>query len=197
MNSLQVGLTGGIGSGKSTVANFFKNILNIPVYFADDRAKFLVNHNDFIISSILNNFGNNAYLNGVYNKPFISSIVFNDKDKLSILNDIIHPIVQQDYYDWLDKYKNAPYTIKEAAIMIEANVYQELDLLILVSANTTVKINRVMNRDSLLEEDVLNRMSKQMSDFEKREFVNKEILNNDNNKLIPQILKIHKFLINR
>ena len=195
MNSIKVGITGGIGSGKSTIAKFFKNILQIPIYLADDRAKYLVNHHSQIKKAIVNEFGEEAYLNNTYNSKFIASVVFSDKQKLQTLNAIIHPVVKQDYKNWLETNKQASYTIKEAAILIESGSYKELDFIILVSADKQLRINRVIQRDNVSENEVLTRIHKQMSEDEKRPYVDAEIINNENSNVIPQILTIHQQLL--
>lgn len=195
MNNITVGITGGIGSGKSTIAKFFKNILQIPVYLADDRAKFLVNNDKTIKTAIVKEFGEIAYLNNVYNASFIASVVFTDNKKLQKLNQIIHPIVKQDYLNWLETHKNAPYTIKEAAILIESGSYKDLDFVILVSADNQLKISRVTQRDNTTENEVLARINKQMLDEEKRKYIHAEIVNNKNSMVIPQILSIHQQLL--
>lgn len=195
MNNIKVGITGGIGSGKSTIAKFFKNILQIPVYLADDRAKFLVNNDKNIKTAIVKEFGEMAYLNNVYNASFIASVVFTDNKKLQKLNQIIHPIVKQDYLNWLETHKNAPYTIKEAAILIESGSYKDLDFVILVSADNQLKISRVTQRDNTTENEVLARINKQMPDEEKRKYIHAEIVNNKNSMVIPQILSIHQQLL--
>lgn len=195
MNNITVGITGCIGSGKSTIAKFFKNILQIPVYLADDRAKFLVNNDKTIKTAIVKEFGEIAYLNNVYNASFIASVVFTDNKKLQKLNQIIHPIVKQDYLNWLETHKNAPYTIKEAAILIESGSYKDLDFVILVSADNQLKISRVTQRDNTTENEVLARINKQMPDEEKRKYIHAEIVNNKNSMVIPQILSIHQQLL--
>lgn len=188
---LQVGLTGGIGAGKSTVAMIFKH-LDIPIYDADSRAKFLMQ--ETLRSQIIEAFGEEMYVNGILQTQVLASKVFSSQQNLNILNKIVHPAVASDYNDWAKK-QHAPYCIKEAALLIEANSYKVLDKLILVTAPQELRIERVMNRNSISREAVEERISKQMPESEKIPFADFLINNDGNYSLIEQVLTIHKKLM--
>lgn len=190
---LVVGLTGGIGSGKTTIARFFQ-LLGVSVYYADDRARMLVNKNSILKEKIIEAFGSEAYLNHEYNRAYIGKLVFENKQKLVILNSIIHPAVAKDFDDWKATQKGN-YIIKEAAILFESGTYKSCDRIITVTAPLEEKISRVVNRDGITYQEVLNRINKQMSDEQKIARSN-YVLNNDNHHLlIPQIISIHEDII--
>jgi dephospho-CoA kinase len=194
---LKVGITGGIGSGKTTVSKIFESI-GIPVYYADDRAKALMTGDRMVKRKIIDLFGVEAYFrNGRLNRKYISSIVFEDKSKLEALNGIVHPSVALDGKKWFDVQvsKNFPYAIKEAALLIESGSYKELDHLILVSAPLDIRIKRVVKRDKTNIKAVEARISKQMPDEQKKPYCNLQIINDGNTPLIPQVIKIHQWLI--
>lgn len=190
---LAVGITGGIGSGKSYICTVFEQ-LGVKIYYADARAKFLSNNSEEIITQIKSVFGKESFINGEYNRAYIASQVFNNTDKLQMLNDIIHPAIEKDYQKWIEKHKYEPYTLKEAAILFESGTYKLLDKTILVTAPLDTRIKRVVERDQTTVEAVQNRIKKQwptekiipLADF---------ILENDGKKLIlPQIIKLDKKL---
>ncbi|MBN1116981.1 MAG: dephospho-CoA kinase [Bacteroidales bacterium] len=191
---LKIGLTGGIGSGKTLVSKVFQN-LGIPVYCADDKAKQLINESINLKQEIISVFGDEAYINGNYNKKFIAGIVFNDAIKLKVLNEIIHPAVEKDFINWVKEISlKTPFILKEAAILFESGTYKQLDKIIYVTAETETRIQRVIDRDSTNREQVINRIKnqwptdkgKQLADF---------VLDNTGKKLIlPQILDIYNQL---
>lgn len=187
---LKIGLTGGIGSGKTTVVKVFMQ-LGVPVYLSDDRAKYLMNENESLKTSLISLFGENTFLNGKLNRSYIASTVFSTNNKLNELNALVHPYVKKDFETWLAS-QNANYIIKEAAILFETGANKFLDKVILVESPEKLKIQRIMLRDSLKHEEILDRMSKQWSDLDKRIYADYIILNDEKSSLIKQILKLHK-----
>lgn len=192
---LKVGITGGIGSGKSTVSYFFSE-LGVPVYDSDQRAKSLMQHDDSIIIKIKKEFGDDSYLNNVLNRSHIAEIVFKNELKLKQLNAIVHPVVRTDFNNWLSQNSNARFVIKEAAIMIESGAYKDLDKLIVVNANREQKIKWIKKRDHLLLEDIENRIQNQLSDKIRNQYADFIIENNSSKKeLKQQVLSIYNKLI--
>jgi len=190
---LKVGLTGGIGSGKSTVAELFTE-LKIPVYEADLHAKKLMTEDVKLRDAIIEIFGKEVYKKGVLNRKYLASIVFNDKGKLNRLNSLVHPAVRKDYLKWSEN-QTTHYTIREAAILFESGSYKDCDVVILVTAPEDVRIQRVMDRDGSSEADVKSRIDKQWKDEKKRKWA-QYIINNDGSvPLDKQVLKIHKALL--
>ena len=192
---LKVGITGGIGSGKSTVSRFFSE-LGVPVYDSDQRAKSLMQHDDSIIIKIKKEFGDDSYLNNVLNRSHIAEIVFKNELKLKQLNAIVHPVVRTDFNNWLSQNSNARFVIKEAAIMIESGAYKDLDKLIVVNANREQKIKWIKKRDHLLLDDIENRIQNQLSDKIRNQYADFIIENNSSKKeLKQQVLSIYYKLI--
>ena len=192
---MKIGITGGIGSGKSTVCKIFE-VLGIPVYYADDRAKWLMNNDKKLIEGVKSVFGNEAYHDGTLNRPFIADIVFNDKSKLAELNALVHPAVFQDGVAWNEANANAPYTLKEAAILFESGSYLTVDKIITVFTPKEIRIKRVLMRDDTTREAIEARMDKQMPEEEKIERSDFVIHNDDEHSLIEQVLKIHTEILN-
>ena len=192
---LKVGITGGIGSGKSTVSRFFSE-LRVPVYDSDQRAKSLMQHDDSIIIKIKKEFGDNSYLNNQLNRSYIAEIVFKNELKLKQLNAIVHPVVRTDFNNWLSQNSNSKFVIKEAAIMIESGAYKDLDKLIVVNANREQKIKWIKKRDNLLLEDIENRIQNQLSDEIRNQYADFIIENSSSKKdLKKQVLSIYNKLI--
>ena len=162
---MRVGLTGGIGSGKSTIAGYFR-ALGIPVYDSDARARDLMEENKPLRDGILRLLGPLAYADGRLNRSHIASRVFEDRKLLEELNALVHPVVRADFVDWSQR-QQAPYVLQEAAILIENGAYRDLDRLILVVAPEQERIRRVMERDSIPREAVLSRMKNQWADEDK------------------------------
>lgn len=190
---LKVGLTGGIGSGKSTVAKIFE-VLGIPVYYADAGAKRLMNEDAELISSISKKFGEQAYINKVLNRKYISSIVFSDPVKLEQLNAIVHPATKKDSENWMNR-QTTPYAIHEAALIFEAKVSDRLDYVIGVSSPQESRIKRAMGRDDVSQEEVLRRMNKQLDEEIKMKKCDFVLINDEKQLLIPQVLELHEKLI--
>jgi len=190
---LKVGLTGGIGSGKSTVATIFET-LGIPVYYADKEAKRLMIENANLIQSIKELLGEESYSNGILNREYISSVVFNEPKKLEQLNQLIHPLTISDSLNWMLQ-QSTPYAIKEAALIFESHSESHLDVIIGVTSPESLRIKRVMERDGIDEAAVRQRMSRQMSEDEKIKKCNFVITNDEPFLLTKQVLLIHKTLI--
>ena len=194
---LKVGITGGIGSGKSTVSSFF-SVLGVPVYDSDKRAKYLMQHDNSIIGTIKKEFGERSYLNNQLNRSYIAEIVFKNESKLKQLNSIIHPAVRTDFNNWLSQNSNAKFVIKEAAIMIESGAYKEMDKLIVVNAKRDQKIKRIKKRDHLSLGDIENRIQNQLSDEIRNQYADFIIENNSGKmELKQQVLSIYNKLIDQ
>ena len=191
--ALKIGLTGGIGSGKSTVAKLFE-VLGVPVYYADQAAKRLLNEDEGLKHSIKKLFGENAYVEGKVNRQYLAAIVFNDPLKLAQLNALVHPVTIADGNKWLSL-QAAPYAIKEAALIFESKVDRFLDYVIGVYAPAPLRIQRAMKRDHITSEDVLARMKRQMDEDEKMRLCDFVITNDESIPVIPQALHIHKQLL--
>ncbi len=190
---LKVGLTGGIGSGKSTVAKIFE-VLGVPVYYADDRAKFLMNNDSTLQQQLIKHFGEEIYKNGKLNKPYITNNVFNNPAKLDLLNSIVHPITIADAAAWMQQQQTA-YCIKEAALIFESGAQQNLDTIIGVTAAKEVKIQRVMQRDNIDRGTILARMDMQIDDSIKMLLCNYVINNDEQQLLITQVIKVHETIL--
>ncbi len=189
---IKVGLTGGIGSGKSTVARFLETI-GIPVYYADVSAKRLMTENSRLKIDLINTLGKDAYsTNGQLNKKYISSAIFNQPELLAKVNALVHPAVEQDFLDFVQQHSKADYVIKEAAILIESGAHQQVDKIILVTAPESLRIERVCQRDRTEAPLVKQRIAKQWSDKQKLPLADYCIQNDNQQLLIPQILKIHQ-----
>ncbi len=190
---LKVGITGGIGSGKTTVCKIFE-MLGIPVYYADDRAKWLMTNAPEVKKAIIQLFGEKAYQDDSLNRPYIAHIVFNDPDKLQELNGIVHPAVRKDGQDWHLSQKNVPYTLKEAALIFESGSFKDLDKVITVFAPKEVRIERIIARDHISREAVEARIDKQMPEEEKIALADFVIYNDGRQSLIKQVYAIHEQL---
>ncbi len=189
-----IGLTGGIGSGKTTVAEIFK-VLGIPIYNSDQRAKYLMNHSPELIAKIKANFGEESYKNNTLNREYIASVIFHDKTKLQTINNIVHPAVAKDFEQWANKQTTAPYIIKESAILIESGGHQHVDKIIVVTAPTNLRIKRVQQRDNATKKEVEARLNNQMSDKERKTYADYLINNDSKQSLIKQVLIIHKSIL--
>lgn len=194
--NLKIGITGGIGAGKTFVAQVFKT-LGIPYYNADVEAKILMNTNLEIRERLIDAFGQKTYdKEGRLNREYLASIVFNDTNRLHTLNSIVHPIVIKKGKDWGDS-QLGKYSLKEAALLFESGSYKDLDYTILVTAPEELRIQRVMTRDNLSRDEVLKRIAKQMSEKDKLNLANFVIINDEKQSLLSQIWKIHEILISK
>ena len=189
-----VGLTGGIGSGKTTIANLFALHFSIPIYIADTKAKELVANNKQLQQEIVALLGEEAFVEGRYNTSFVAQEVFSNKEKLDKLNAIIHPYVQQDFLQWKQS-QQAPYVIKEAAILFESGSYRDCDFIIMVTAPLEERIKRVMLRDKIDRETVEKRIKNQWNDEKKIELSTFVIENRDIDKNLDKIEIIHSKIV--
>lgn len=191
---LNIGITGGIGSGKSTITKIF-TILGIPVFDADVAAKKIMEEDPTVKQALIEEFGEEVFSQNQLNRKLLSSIVFTDNYKLEKLNAIVHPATIKAGLEFTAQ-QNAPYTIKEAALLFEAASGVDLDFIIGVYAPQPLRLKRVMNRDGVGRHDVLNRMSKQIDEEIKMKLCDFVIFNNDQQLVIPQVLKLHQHFIN-
>lgn len=182
-----IGLTGGIGSGKTTAAKYFEE-LGFPLYNSDLRAKKLQNENPIVIQQITNLFGEEAYNQDGMNRPYIASQTFNNKEKLQQLNAIVHPAVFADFKNWIDE-QNSDYIVKEAAILIESGSYKDCDIIVSVIADKEIRITRTIERDGLTREQVLTRINNQLSDEERKEYSDYIIDNSQDLTYLKQQVK--------
>jgi dephospho-CoA kinase len=185
----KVGITGGIGSGKSTTCKHFES-LDVPIYDTDTRAKFVTNNNPEIRKQIIDIFGEESYVDNQMNRRYISSIVFNDKTKINSLNSIIHPYVAEDFNNWIAEHQNHTYILKETAIMFETNSHKELDKVITVYAPLDIRIQRIKLRDpQRTEEEIMWIINQQMSE-EKKIKLSDYVIYNDGRDLMSQVIEL-------
>ena len=193
-NPLQIGITGGIGSGKTLVSKIFA-CLGIPVYDADSHAKELMTTDGILVSQIKKEFGDLSYLSdGTLNRKYLSEVVFNKQERLDVLNKLVHPRVGENYTQWVKRHNNKAYVLKEAALLFEAGSYKTLDKIIVVHAPEEVRIKRVMHRDGRAEQQVREIIRKQMSEEEKLKRADFIIHNDESSLIIPQVLALHNHL---
>jgi dephospho-CoA kinase len=192
---LAVGITGGIGSGKSTIARIF-SLLKIPVYYADERAKWLMVHDSEVKFGILHHFGADSFTtDGALNRIFLANQVFNDAEKTKLINNLVHPAVRRDFEQWRLQQQSL-YVLKEAALLFETGSYKELDAVINVSSPLVIRMTRILMRDPHRTEEQINAIiDKQLPDDFKNNLADFVIKNADNKLLIPQVLKIHEKLL--
>jgi dephospho-CoA kinase len=192
---LKVGVTGGIGSGKSTVCAIFK-CLEVPVFNADETGRRLLSEDSDVIGQVQHIFGKEVLVGGKPDRQKIAEIVFTDPEKLAQLNVVIHPAVRKSFNDWADK-QTSLYVIDEAAILFETGIYKQLDFTVLVTAPEQLRIQRVMQRDGMDEASVRSRMKNQWSDEDKRKTASFVIINDDINPLLPRVMEIHNAIISK
>lgn len=186
----KIGVTGGIGSGKSIVCKLF-SILGVPVYYADNEAKKLYDSDEDLKIEMIKVFGEKIYPKGKFDKSILREIVFNNSEKLSIVNSLVHPRIKLHADKWM-KQQHAPYVVKEAALMIESGSFKELDQLVFVYSPEAIRIQRVMLRDDLPDYEIEKRIQSQLLAEEFRKYANWEINNDDKQLVIPQVLDLHK-----
>jgi len=190
----KIGITGGIGSGKTTVCEIFK-LLDVPVFHADTEAKKLQDNDLQIKNLLIERFGEHIYAaNKMLDRTKLAGLIFNDEKALADVNAIIHPAVRQKFLEWADKYQDAPYVLYEAAILLESGYASDFDRNILVFADEKIRIERVIQRDDLSEELVKQRIKNQIPDIQKIKMVDFIIENNNEKLLIPQVLKLDKLI---
>lgn len=190
-----VGLTGGIGSGKTTISKEFQSF-GIPVYIADEEAKSLMNRSKVIKRKLIQLFGKSAYKDDMLNRPYLASKIFNDKQLLVKMNAIVHPKVGSHFKRWLKK-QESPYVIKEAAIIFENNMENQYDYIITVVADEDLRIERVMHRDNVSKEKIKAIIENQLTDDEKIEKSDFVIVNNDLNVAKQQAAEIHASILKK
>lgn len=189
---LKIGITGNIGSGKTTVSKLFE-LLGIPVFYADDAAKYTMVTDQQLISEIKQAFGNAAYFDdGTLNRKYIAGIVFNDEVQLAKLNAITHPAVFRAFDNWVAQIKDAPYVMKEAALLFESTSYKMCDRSIMVTAPLDIRIKRVMQRDSITREEVESRNARQFTEEKKIALADYVIKNDETELVIQQVLALHQ-----
>ncbi|EAY28861.1 dephospho-CoA kinase [Microscilla marina] len=194
---LKIGITGGIGSGKSIICRIF-GCVGVPIYDADSRARWIMNNHQALQQEVTAEFGTEAYdSQGQLNRPYMAKQVFNDSNKVKTLNQLVHPKVGQDFAAWVQLYPNAPYLLKEAALMFESGSHQALDRVITVFAPKDVRIKRVLQRDpQRSEEQVKAIFGKQLAEEEKIKRADFVVYNDDQQMVLPQVLRLHEQFLN-
>lgn len=192
---LRIGLTGGLGSGKSTVARIFET-LGIPVYYADDAAKRVMIEHKELRKNIIHHFGAESYTNEILNRSYLAKAVFPDPQKVALLNSLVHPVTIADAESWMQQ-QTTPYAIKEAALIFESDAWKRLDYVIGVSAPYELRLQRAMLRDGLSKEAIDERMKRQLNEEEKMKRCDFVLKNDETELLIPQVLKLHETLLMR
>ncbi len=191
---LKVGITGGIGSGKTTVSNIFR-ALGIPVYDADSRAKWLMAHDEALKKDLISNFGDKTFTpSGALDRKYLAGTVFGDPGQLRLLNSLVHPAVGEDARKWHARLTGIPYSLKEAALLYESGSFRDLDYVIVVTAPAETRVQRVMRRDGVSRDAVEARMRNQWPEAEKAARADFLIQNDGKKRLIPQVLDIHRVL---
>ncbi|MFD0792313.1 dephospho-CoA kinase [Mucilaginibacter litoreus] len=191
----KIGITGNIGSGKTTVCKVFE-VLGIPVFYSDLHAKLVMVEDKELVAGIKQAFGNEAYAaDQSLNRKHIADIVFNNQQQLEKLNALVHPAVFRAFDKWVIQQKNTPYVLKETAILFESGSYKMCDRNILVSAPLENRVQRVMQRDGVTAQEVINRDSRQLSEEKKLTMADDVIINDDTQLVIPQVLRLHKLYL--
>lgn len=190
--SLQIGITGGIGSGKSIVCKMF-SCLGAPVYDADSRAKSIMTTDGILIAQIKKEFGDLTYRSdGSLDRAFLSRVIFENEEKRNLLNQMVHPRVAADTERWLEQNQGASYVVREAALLIESGAYQRVDKVVLVTAPEELRIKRVLARDPhRLREGIRKIIATQLPDEEKKKVADVVVYNDETQLLVPQILLLH------
>ncbi len=189
-----IGLTGGMGSGKSYVASIFSK-KGIPVYNSDIRAKELMVNDSSITESLKNVFGSSVIVENQLNKKLISDSIFNDPTMLEWINNLVHPAVKNDFVNWCILNNTALFVIKEAAILIESKAYKQCDKIIVVTAPLELRVKRIMDRDNLTKEQVMARIKNQISDEERQKYSSFTVLNDETSPVENQIEEIYQKLL--
>ena len=190
-----IGITGGIGSGKSLICKIF-SMMNIPIYDADSRAKYLINNDLFLKNSIKTLLGKNAYLpTGKYNRKWVASQVFNNPDLLKQLNSLVHPCVHKDSHDWVKKYSKSPFLIYEAALMKAAGDNNMFDKVIVINAPINLRIQRIQVRDKRSEQEIKDIIARQISDEERLKIADYVIENDDKEPVLEQVLELYEIIV--
>ncbi len=193
---MKVGLTGGIGSGKTLVCSVLEK-LGVAVYYADSEARRLMNNDPELVLQISGLFGNKAYEGGILNREFLAQRVFKDKVLLTRLNELVHPAVRKDFSRWANEQKPAFYVVEEAAILFESGSDRNMDLTVGVFSEKELRVQRVMQRDGITREQVRMRMNSQMNEKEKMERADMVIYNDGKLMILPQIINMHNAILKR
>jgi len=191
---LKIGITGGIGTGKTTICKIFET-LGIPVFYADEESKKILFHDSDVNEELRTIFGKEIFTEGIPDRKKIADIVFSDREKLEQLNAILHPAVIRKSEEWFHEPKRAPYAIKEAALIFEVGGERNLDKVIVISSPEEISIGRIMKRDNVSEEEVRLRMGNQLAQEVKEKKADFLIVNDDRQMLIPQVMNIHNHLL--
>lgn len=191
---MKVGLTGGIGVGKSIVSTVF-SVLKIPIYEADSKAKLLMQSDKQLMDELIDAFGEKIYSHNHLIPSLLAQIIFNDRKALSKVNSIVHPYVMQDFITWTQSHSDDPYVIMESAILIESGLCSYFDKIICITSPLKMRIERIRKRDGISEDLVKQRMNNQLSDKEKLPKCDYIICNDEKNMVLPQILDIHNQLL--
>lgn len=186
---LRIGITGGIGSGKSTIAKVF-SAMGIPVYNADDAAKRLMNTDEGLKDSIQRQFGTETYKNGILDRKYLAGIVFNNAYKLDLLNTLVHPVTIRDANEWM-RNQQSPYVVKEAALIFETSAQEGLDLIIGVFAPKHLRLQRTLQRDKVSKIEIEKRMNRQLDENIKMKLCDFIIYNDEQQLVVPQVLALH------
>ncbi|GAB3010429.1 dephospho-CoA kinase [uncultured Cyclobacterium sp.] len=194
---LLVGISGGIGAGKTLISKIF-SLLDLPVYNADERAKWLMIYHQTLKKNISKEFGEESYdKDGGLNRSYLANIIFSDPEKTSRINELVHPVVGEDFKRWADSQHTA-YVLKEAALLFETGSYKSLDATIHVTASESIRIERVKSRDPQRSTTQIRQIiQKQFTDKEKNKLADFLITNDESTLVIPQIIKIHEHLLSR
>lgn len=192
---IRVGLTGGIGSGKSTIARIFE-VLGIPVYYADPEAQQLMHQDPDLKAAIIRHFGPDSYLDEKLNRAYLSQLIFSEPEKRELLNSLVHPAVKRHAEEWMRR-QSTPYAIHEAALVFEAGVTERLDLVIGVYAPEALRLLRATRRDNSNVEEVKKRMKGQIEEDIKMKLCDHVIINDEQQAVIPQVLSLHQLLLEK
>lgn len=190
---LKVGITGGIGSGKTIICEVFKQ-LGIPVYYADTAAKNLYNTDEQLKIGIIELFGENLYANNTLDKKALASIIFNNKTALHKVNQLVHPAVARDFEQWALYHKSAPYVLQEAAILFESKTNRLMDKTITISVSEDIRVQRASLRDKVTPNEIKQRLQHQLTEDERNQLADFIIINDNSQPVLPQILRIHNTL---
>jgi dephospho-CoA kinase len=195
MQHLRIGITGGMGAGKSTVCKIFGQ-LGVSIYDADSRAKFIMSNNQELKKAITENFGWDAYTRkDELNREYLAKVVFNNEEKLELLNNLVHPAVKNDYEQWAQEHRDEPYSLKEAALLFESMSYKTLHKVIVIASPIETRIERIMKRDHVKREDILKRIQNQSTDRERMNKADWVIYNDGVRSLIEQTLEVHREIL--
>ena len=191
MQHLRIGITGGMGAGKSTICKIFGQ-LGVSIYDADSRAKFIMSNNQELKKAITENFGWDAYTRkDELNREYLAKVVFNNEEKLELLNNLVHPAVKNYYEQWAQDHRDEPYSLKEAALLFESMSYKTLHKVIVIASPIETRIERIMKRDHVKREDILKRIQNQSTDRERMNKADWVIYNDGVRSLIEQTLEVH------